>query len=223
MIEKSKYLFVEGKNDYHLIRNLLYQHGIHSIDHEQDKNTETIYIVDMGTKHKLDENLEIYLQYNRIQNVGIILDADQSPASTYQSCQGFIEKYGEVANWPTLQKEGISTTLIRSSRPAVSLGIWIMPNNIQTGMLEHFASELIPENDNLWPFAKQTISNLPEKRFPVTNDADHTRKAELHTWLAWQKEPGKPMGQAVTFKYLKSDTPTALNFINWINNVFNNK
>ncbi len=61
---------------------------------------------------------------------------------------------------------------------------------------------------------KQVVEQ--ERRFPE----NHTIKAQFHTWLAWQQEPGKPMGQAITKKFLDSNSPSALQFISWVTRVF---
>ena len=45
-------------------------------------------------------------------------------------------------------------------------------------------------------------------------------KAHVHTWLAWQKEPGKPMGQAITKRYLDANAPHAQQLIVWIRKLF---
>ena len=45
----------------------------------------------------------------------------------------------------------------------------------------------------------------------------HRAKAVIHTWLAWQSEPGVRMGAAVTRKYLEPQAPTALAFVAWLN------
>ncbi|MGH2495980.1 MAG: DUF3226 domain-containing protein [Ktedonobacteraceae bacterium] len=48
----------------------------------------------------------------------------------------------------------------------------------------------------------------------------HESKARIHTWLAWQKEPGKPMGQAITARYLDADALHARQLIAWIRKLF---
>ena len=48
----------------------------------------------------------------------------------------------------------------------------------------------------------------------------HVAKARIHTWLAWQEEPGKPLGQAITKKFFDSSAPQAQQFIDWIRNLF---
>ena len=70
-------------------------------------------------------------------------------------------------------------------------------------MLENFLAFLVPENDKTWEQAKNCVANLENKPFIKTN-VDHTIKAEIHTFLAWQEEPGKPFGQAITAKYLQA-------------------
>jgi hypothetical protein len=64
----------------------------------------------------------------------------------------------------------------------------------------------------------QIISNSykEDRRFPVV----HESKARLHTWLAWQKNPGKSMGLSITSKYVLPDCPLALQLIDWFRNLF---
>ncbi len=45
-------------------------------------------------------------------------------------------------------------------------------------------------------------------------------KAKIHTYLAWQEEPGKPMGQAITAKVLHAESETAKVFVEWIKRLF---
>ena len=49
------------------------------------------------------------------------------------------------------------------------------------------------------------------------NDAD---KAALHTWLAWQEEPGLPYGTAMRARFFRDDSPAALAFVTWFRAVF---
>ena len=48
----------------------------------------------------------------------------------------------------------------------------------------------------------------------------HESKAVLHTYLAWQDEPGKPVGQSITAEVLKPHTETAAQFAKWLTNLF---
>jgi hypothetical protein len=85
-------------------------------------------------------------------------------------------------------------------------------------MLENFVGFLVPQGDSLWSRAEGCIQQIPEpeRRFP----ADHEIKAHIHTWLAWQKEPGKPFGQAIFARYLDADAPHAQQLISWVRRLF---
>ena len=85
-------------------------------------------------------------------------------------------------------------------------------------MLEHFCSFLIPAGDILWNVAESALEQVVQQecRFPE----EHLMKAHIHTWLAWQKEPGKPMGQAITKKFFNSKAPHAQQFMEWIRRLF---
>ena len=95
-----------------------------------------------------------------------------------------------------------------------------MPDNkIERGFLETFLTFLVPENDAAWEKAKNCVADLERKPF-VKTEVDHTQKAEVHTFLAWQAEPGKPFGQAITARYLQADKPQCRAFAGWLQNLF---
>jgi len=49
---------------------------------------------------------------------------------------------------------------------------------------------------------------------------NHHSKAVVHTFLAWQDEPGMPLGQAITAKALDGNKPLAHNFSEFLKNLF---
>lgn len=65
------------------------------------------------------------------------------------------------------------------------VGVWLMPDNQSRGMLEDFAGQLVPPEDELWDKAKLNVDEIVNPRFPE----EHTAKAYIYTWLGWQKEP----------------------------------
>ena len=96
-------------------------------------------------------------------------------------------------------------------------GIWMMPDcRRDHGKLEHLLETLIPKGDVLWPHADASTSKAAElgARF-----RDH-EKARIHCWLAWQEEPGKPFGTAITAKFLGHDSPEAIAFLRWLGRLF---
>lgn len=89
-----------------------------------------------------------------------------------------------------------------------------MPDNKMPGKLENFVELLIPDSDALWPGARAAVATIPESLRPFPIPA--TIKAEIHTWLAWQEEPGTRMGAAITKRYLQTGGKTADAFFEWI-------
>ena len=90
----------------------------------------------------------------------------------------------------------------REQNPA--LGVWMMPDNESAGMLESFACKLVAGEDPAWVHATATVASLPvgAGRFSRERYLD---KASIHTWLAWQEEPGCQLGTAVAKKYRRTD------------------
>ena len=94
-----------------------------------------------------------------------------------------------------------------------------MPNNQLPGMLESFVTYLIPDGDSLLPKAESILSEIERENLNRYTPIHHP-KAFIHTWLAWQDIPGRPMGQSITAQVLLHDTSVALSFINWLNRLF---
>jgi hypothetical protein len=99
------------------------------------------------------------------------------------------------------------------------VGVWIMPNNNSNGMLEDFISFLVPENDPLLPIVDETLQHIENQKLNQYANI-HKSKAKIHTWLAWQENPGTPMGQSITREYLSTDKQTCQKFIAWLTELF---
>jgi hypothetical protein len=197
-------LLVEGSDDKHLVKNLLRDHGI--------RLDEDLEILDCrGVYRLLEESLPTHLlgSYNAL---GVIVDADLDLSTRWQSVRDRLVQSGYDPPAEPLPEGMILTT----RRPAV--GVWLMPNNLLPGTLEDFAKRLIPAEDDLWQIAESTVAALPLPRRFV--DAIE-RKAEIHTYLAWQQEPGTPLGLAVTKKYFQTDSSLAHLFVDWVRRLRN--
>jgi hypothetical protein len=107
---------------------------------------------------------------------------------------------------------------VHENKPTV--GIWLMPNNEDRGMLEDFLAALIPDyqGNRLWQHVTESVGAIPreEVRFPDARKS----KVLIHTWLAWQNEPGKPFGQAITANYLSARTAGSEALIQWLRRLF---
>lgn len=151
-----------------------------------------------------------------VQRLGIVVDADDDPDAHWQSVTNKLQ----AAGYNNLSPEPVVGGLVHEQPDKrIAVGLWLMPDNQHKGMLEDFAYHLLPAGDSLWPRAVDAVTQVTEfeQRFKRT----YLRKAQLHTWLAWQEEPGTPMGLAVTRQYLNVEAQPAKAFLEWLKRLFN--
>jgi hypothetical protein len=150
--------------------------------------------------------------------IGIVVDADTDLAARWDAIMSLLTRSG-YRNMP-LSPHSNGTIISQKDKPTI--GIWLMPNNSLPGELEDFIAFLVPQRETnpLWTYATQCLNSLPEvpERYPEQDRS----KAHVHTWLAWQQEPGKPLGQAITARYIDANAPDAKQLIEWLKNLFIN-
>jgi hypothetical protein len=202
--EPQNFLLVEGKDDEHVFYSLLKHHQIPK--RFEIKNKESI--------NKLLDSLEVELLSSDLRRLGIVVDADTDVAARWQALRDRLIKSGYNAVPVTPNLKG---TIIKEEELPI-VGIWLMPDNTIPGMLENFVSFLVPPDDSLWPMAEDVLQKVIEKdcRFRDT----YQMKARLHTWLAWQEQPGTPLGLAITNRYLDANAPHAQQLMDWIRQLF---
>lgn len=88
-------------------------------------------------------------------------------------------------------------------------------------MLEDFISFMIPEpeKDVLLTKADEVLSAIETEGINNYKKAHHS-KARIHTWLAWQDEPGTAMGTAITKQILSTNGDLCMTFVNWLRKLF---
>lgn len=94
----------------------------------------------------------------------------------------------------------------------------IMPDNRAPGILEDFLQFLIPQPNRLLDHVKGSIAGIPEDE-RLFGPLDEP-KAVVHTWLAWQRDPGKPFGTAITARFLDPNVSEADNLVAWLRRLF---
>jgi hypothetical protein len=203
-------LLVEGKNDRHVIWALCNQYQLpetFSVEVPEEDGTEGIEALLAGLPARLDEP--------KLQTLGIVVDADQDLAARWQAVRDRLiaSRYQHVPKVPPAE----GWVDAPPDRPRV--GVWLMPNNQLPGMLEDFVAHLIPSNDALRPKAEAILQEI-ELAGLNRYTSVHRPKALIHTWLAWQETPGMPMGQAITARVLSYDCAIALNFVEWLQRLF---
>ncbi len=215
----QRLLLVEGRNDQYVLRGLLRKHHISCFIPDRDPpNANAIAIDQADGIKRLLERLEVILDDGNLTHLGIVVDADEDVAARWDALRGIFSRFGGG----DLPKSPASTgTLITLQQPyrLLQVGVWIMPDNQVPGILENFVSFLIPhEKRPLWEKAQACVNTIPPEHrlFPEVK----VPKAQIHTWLAWQKEPGQPLGNAITARYLDVDAPHAVMLIDWVKRVF---
>jgi hypothetical protein len=141
------------------------------------------------------------------------------------------DQHGVMGRWQQIQQSisdhhytfpsvpDINGTILpeHSAANLPQLGIWLMPNNQDPGMLEDFLMKMADQYAIIVAEWSVQTAELAEV---ASFKSVHRSKAILHTYLAWQDEPGKPPGQSVTSHALHPDTDIAYNFTDWLQRLF---
>ena len=94
-----------------------------------------------------------------------------------------------------------------------------MPDNRSKGMLEDLLVQLVPrESESLFDLAKRCVGEATERGAPFKSA--HLTKAEVHTWLAWQDDPGRSLHQAVDHRILDPMRAESKPFVRWFRSLF---
>lgn len=210
-------ILVEGADDSAVVFHLLARYGLPIADRGRFAPGQIVIEDGRGVDHILESlptRLKAMSNEQPIPRLGLVLDANSDLTHRWAAVRNRLRESGYAAVPELPEAQG--TVLQDDDLPIV--GIWLMPNNQLPGELENFVRLLVPAADTLWPRAEQSIQAIPadERLFPA-----HDRiKATMHTWLAWQPEPGRPMGLAITKRFLDPNAPSAQLFVAWVRRLF---
>ncbi len=203
--DEPRLLLVEGADDFYVISGLC----------EVGKLPENFVIFDCGSDEDVLNTLStLLLKADPPEIVGVVIDTDKPDVrSRWQSIRDKLQNYPYVlTNEP--ERDG---TIIEGVEDMPRLGFWLMPNNVDPGMLEDFCRQLAP--DEAIEFAEYCVTEAKERLF-ATFKAVHRSKAVVHTYLAWQDEPGNPLGLSIKAKVLKPEIEIAKTFTSWLQRLF---
>ena len=203
----QRILLVEGTDDRYVLERICQSRGIANIDD----------VIPHGGVQQLLESIPVRLKANddRDNVYGVVMDADAGVAARWQSIRHRLTQagYTDVPAQPdaggTILDPPAETLLPR-------VGIWIMPDNRTSGILEDFLAFLVPRPNDLLEHAANSVDAIPN---PLFGGAARP-KALIHTWLAWQSEPGLPYGTAITARFLDPDLPQADVLTSWLDRLF---
>ena len=208
MQEFPQKLLVEGKTDQHIVLALCAHYNV----------TENFNVKDCDGISKLLPVLSTMLTNpSNVKAIGVIVDADNDMKARLEQIRSIVKPYGyDIPD--ELQHSGLICSASDSDYP--KLGLWLMPDNVHLGMVEDFALSLTSADDALLMEAEDELQRIEESGnnlYPLL----HHSKAKIHTYLAWQEEPGCPIGLSITKRVLDPNHPIAQGFVqNWLMPLF---
>ena len=206
----SNLLVVEGKDDKHVMLNLR--------DKLQFKDTYDV--ADKGDDHKLLQSIEAELIAPGRKCLGIVMDKDTDDPDKNKNRWEQVKAILTSLNYNMPESAPPGGAVLSSPELGFAkVGIWLMPDNQNPGMLEDFMRQLIVPDDDCLSFAEATLNELEIRKIQRYKEV-HRAKALMHTWIAWQDQPGIPLGQS-TARYLTTDNDLCQQFAAWLNQLFN--
>jgi hypothetical protein len=220
----NQLLVVEGVDDLHAVRNLVYQYNV-EVYYAADETGPDVGECDFEIRHaggrdRLGAAIGDALRLGNVSTLGVVADADQDHEAQWRSVTNHL--FQHTSGRPYTSKDDLEVEdgwiaeSVDVAEESVRVGAWLMPDNVSDGALEDFAANLVPTGDRLWAYAETVIDDLPRRPFKPT----HTAKARLHTYLAWQDPPREPIGRAISHGPLIAQSPLADQFVTWIRQLF---
>jgi hypothetical protein len=218
----KQHILVEG-NDLHVLLQICISKGFRQLKgYSSEREFKQYFSIKSDQnqvlgKQQILELIPIAIQTSDIQNLGIVLDADRSVESTWASVRSILSKLN-YTSLPILP--AMNGTVMEAPNPDLpKIGVWIMPDNIHTGAMEDFFLQLIPQDEYRLKRARDIIKEMANEKLEWYKEKNRS-KTEVHTWLAWQEDPGRSMGIAVKNNWVNTQHPLILDFFSWFEKTF---
>jgi hypothetical protein len=210
--ETANLLVVEGKDDCHGIYQIAARKGLDQSFGIWEGGNDTGALERFGGL--------LLSSRKRPEIMGIVLDCDaddsgNSDAIARRWAQIQYRLIGMPYVVPSVPDSG--GTIIQGPEGYPRIGVWLMPDNRAEGMFEDFLLPLIPAQ--ALTFARETARDAKVRGYGSYKEV-HESKAVAHTYLAWQDEPGKPLGIAIKAGMFDLESPRASGFIGWLRDLF---
>lgn len=127
------------------------------------------------------EQIEAALVTRKLERFGGVVDRDglDGRPDRWLSMKNLLAKNGLEVGEP--KAEGMVVQTPWGAR----FGLWMMPDNLACGDLEHFIETLVPANATDWPWAQEASHKAHQEKGAPYKEVQ-AKKARLHTWLAWR-------------------------------------
>ena len=165
-IESKKILAVEGLDEVNFFTALL-----------KDLDITGVQIKDMGGKDKFPTRFEILSNqdgFDKLEQVGFVRDAEINQAdSAFDSICGVLRKH----NFPIPPKQNAVL------QGAIQVGVFIMPDNVNPGMLEELCLETV-KNKKIYQYISAYIDIVQQYQQHDERLVFNEPKARVQTYLA---------------------------------------
>ena len=206
-------LLVEGDTDKRVIPFLMEANGI-----EWERSGRPVVRIEPynGVEELLKPGVvEAELRASGLEALGVMVDANGDAPGRWNRIKTLCDDQFEGLP-DRIPQNGLETV---HPETGARFGVWIMPDNRFSGMLEDFLIRLIPEDSRgLYGLAGRCVAEAA--RNGASFKDVHKAKAEIHTWLAWQDEPGRQLHEAVHHRVLDPERPESQPFVNWFRRLF---
>lgn len=198
-ISSKKILLVEGKDEVSIIESII--RGI-----KGDEENIDIHIKDVGGCRKFPSSIEALFDItgfkDNIEMIGIVRDADKDYYGTFQQVKSVLKRFG----FPCPQY----TNSFTDETPRV--GVFILPDNENNGMLEDLLLKSICEHSNM-----ECVDNYIEciKKIKICFPKN-IAKAKCQIFLAGMPEITHNVGLGAQKKYWNFEHECMKEFIKFI-------
>lgn len=186
-IDKSKLLLVEGQDEVNFFRALLEKLG---------KNNE-VKIIEVGGKDKFKTEFPAIINMpgfsENIEGMILIRDADNNFQSAFQSVQNLLKRYGFNISEPN--------KLFNNS--GIRIGVYIMPGDSESGMLEDLCLRT-QSNNPIMECVEYFFKELEKKDI---KQPSNMAKAKCQVFLAGMPKIVNSVGVGAIKGYWNLDHP----------------
>jgi hypothetical protein len=219
--------FVEGVDDISTIAGLLNRHG-----HDTMQGQQHLYMRALGSLDELLDAIQDTIKAERTTPCGFVLDIDIEIKHRWQAVANRLRFDSD----PTTELEAVVDPVCPANGYIGKVkgypypfGVWLMPDCVSDRKkLEDLIATLIPADDPLKSHAQGSTdeaarlvdaANADAKLWDRFSDPDKI-KAQVRTWLAWQREPGAAFGAAINSHIMRHDSAEAMAFLDWLSRLY---
>lgn len=223
-------LLVEGTTDKYFFELLLEKAGLANVEVFPPKESGTrgrgvAALVKEGIPKQIEE-----IKRGSVSKLGIVVDADSEDDDA-----GFNNRYQVISDLlkndftlVSAQNNEKGSLFRREDAPEICIGLWIMPDCQEQGMLEDFLLPCITESDRtqLLELADSSIQEVTKcATFDnIRFNPKHLSKVRFSTWLTWQQKPRscRQLSPACALKegWLNPDHDNIKALTAWLTRVF---